>query len=236
MAWYLWVDDNKVATNCSDLSTLSEKSAGFQGGKAAVAKNANVALRQANLVACALMDVIDSQSVLSYSNSRQEIAAQCSAYFNKFATLAALGNEENWLVANANNATNATNAEHATNAENTDFTNAEWIVAPDGGVDCSNLVSGATYEVVMLNGAPKTCIFTYFIGENGKSLNCGGILDISDTETQSGPDAKLYLSSRTIFEVSTSSDKLRIIKSVHIISDNSVTISAVYNFKYRRIR
>ena len=123
MAWYLWVDDNQVTTNCSDLSTLSEKSAGFQGGKAAVAKNVNVALRQANLVACALMDVIDSQSVLSYSNSRQEIAAQCTAYFNKFATLAALGNEENWLVANANNAQNATNAENANNATNA--TNAD---------------------------------------------------------------------------------------------------------------
>lgn len=128
------------------------------------------------------------------------------------------------------------NADSATNAENTDFTNAEWIVAPDGGVDCSNLVPGATYEVVMLSGIPTACIFPYFIGEDGKALNCGGILDIQDTETQSGPDAKLYLSSRTIFRVSTASDKLIIIKSVHTISDNSVTISAVYNFKYRRIR
>lgn len=116
MAWYLWVDDNKVAANCSDLSTLSEKSTGFQGGKAAVAKNVNVALRQANLVACALMDVIDSQSVLSYSNSRQEIATQCAAYFNKFATLAALGDDKNWLVANAQNAANAEDANNATNA------------------------------------------------------------------------------------------------------------------------
>lgn len=86
MAWYLWVDDDKVGTNCSNLSALSEKSTGFQGGKAAVAKNVNVALRQANLVACALMDVIDSQAVLSYSNSRQQIANQFTTYFNKFAT------------------------------------------------------------------------------------------------------------------------------------------------------
>jgi len=86
MAWYLWVDDDKVGANCSDLSTLTEKSAGFQGGQAAIAKNVNVALRQANLVACALMDVIDSQSALSYSNSRQQITNQFTAYFNKFAT------------------------------------------------------------------------------------------------------------------------------------------------------
>lgn len=73
MAWYLWVDDNKVAANCSDLSTLSEKSTGFQGGKAAVAKNVNVALRQANLVACALMDVIDPEGALSYTSSRTDV-------------------------------------------------------------------------------------------------------------------------------------------------------------------
>lgn len=73
MAWYLWVDDDKVATNCSDLSTLSEKSAGFQGGKAANAKNVNAALRQANLVACALMDVIDSEGTLAYTSSRTDV-------------------------------------------------------------------------------------------------------------------------------------------------------------------
>ena len=73
MAWYLWVDDNKVAANCSDLSTLSEKNAGFQGGKAAIAKNVNVALRQANLVACALMDVIDPEGTLSYTSSRTNV-------------------------------------------------------------------------------------------------------------------------------------------------------------------
>lgn len=92
MAWYLWVDDDKVGANCSDLSTLSEKSTGFQGGKAAVAKNVNVALRQANLVACALMDVIDSEAVLSYLSTREAIAAQCAAYFSKFATETAITN------------------------------------------------------------------------------------------------------------------------------------------------
>ena len=73
MAWYLWVDDNKVAANCSDLSTLGEKSTGFQGGKAAIAKNVNVALRQANLVACALMDVIDPEGTLAYTSSRTDV-------------------------------------------------------------------------------------------------------------------------------------------------------------------
>lgn len=79
MAWYLWVDDNKVAANCSDLSTLSEKSAGFQAGKAAVAKNVNVALRQANLVACALMDVVDPEGTLAYTNSRIDIRNKLSS-------------------------------------------------------------------------------------------------------------------------------------------------------------
>lgn len=82
MAWYLWVDDDKVGANCSNLSTLSEKSTGFQGGKAAVAKNVNVALRQANLVACALMDMIDSEAVLSYSSTREQIANAFIAFNN----------------------------------------------------------------------------------------------------------------------------------------------------------
>lgn len=86
MAWYLWVDDNKVAANCSDLSALSEKSAGFQGGKAAVAKNVNVALRQANLVACALMDVVDPEGTLSYLSTREAIRTKYTTYFSKFAT------------------------------------------------------------------------------------------------------------------------------------------------------
>ena len=80
MAWYLWVDDNKVAANCSDLSTLSEKNTGFQGGKAAIAKNVNVALRQANLVVCALMDVIDPEGTLAYTSSRTDV-------YNKLITL-----------------------------------------------------------------------------------------------------------------------------------------------------
>ena len=198
MAWYLWVDDNKVAANCSDLSTLSEKSAGFQGGKAAVAKNVNVALRQANLVACALMDVIDSQSVLSYSNSRQEIATQCSAYFNKFATLAALGNEENWLVANANNAQNATNAENATNATNA--TNAENATyAQYASTDTSKGTIEARLTNLGFKKLPTDLSMTMHV--SGAALNFGvyllgnGITTREGNRTQIGFRLSIFASS-----------------------------------------
>lgn len=72
MAWYLWVDDDKVGANCSDLSALSEKSTGFQGGKAAVAKNVNVALRQANLVVVALMECM-GLTVYNYATNKNNL-------------------------------------------------------------------------------------------------------------------------------------------------------------------
>ena len=72
MAWYLWVDDDKVGANCSDLSTLSERSTGFQGGKAAVAKNVNVALRQASLVAVALMECM-GLTTYNYATSKDNL-------------------------------------------------------------------------------------------------------------------------------------------------------------------
>ena len=64
MAFQLWVDDNQTEIGTNILSeinytNLTQRQEGFKAGQTASAINVNSGLRQANLVACALMDALN---------------------------------------------------------------------------------------------------------------------------------------------------------------------------------
>lgn len=113
MSWITWVDDDKASANCTSLLLAeSEHSLGFQAGGPAKSKNVNAALRQANLIGCALMDIVDPTGTLSGLSARSTVKTKLQNYFNTYATKAGL--EDGSIV--PKNSTNAANATHALSA------------------------------------------------------------------------------------------------------------------------
>ena len=67
-----WVNDDAVSNNVetySEFSSDTERSGGFQSGTPASAKKVNTALRQANLVAAAIMNIADPNGTLDVQSS-----------------------------------------------------------------------------------------------------------------------------------------------------------------------
>lgn len=77
MAFYPWIDDDnidqsKVVPSAENFGSDDQRSKGFEGGKPASSMRVNAALRQANLVACALMKAVGN-STLNFRNSVDEV-------------------------------------------------------------------------------------------------------------------------------------------------------------------
>lgn len=76
MAFYPWIDTLEVGKNCQSASTFggdSERQNGFTAGDVASSIRVNTALRQANLIACALMSAI-GDSTHSVESTISDIA------------------------------------------------------------------------------------------------------------------------------------------------------------------
>lgn len=89
MAFKVWIDDDKVTStnvlSASDFSTNAERQSGFQANSAASAKNVNSAVRQANLIAVALMESMGITS-LNLTSSVNDVKTAIDTYFtNAFA-------------------------------------------------------------------------------------------------------------------------------------------------------
>ncbi len=76
-----WLDDSQALANAfnyadfaAGLPSGSQRSKGFQPGTVASAKCVNSALRQANLVAAALMDVVDPNGKTNLQSKRTDVA------------------------------------------------------------------------------------------------------------------------------------------------------------------
>ena len=76
-----WLDDSQALANAfnyddfaAGLPSGSQRSQGFQPGTVASAKCVNTALRQANLVAAALMDVVDPNGKTNLQSKRADVA------------------------------------------------------------------------------------------------------------------------------------------------------------------
>lgn len=75
MSFIPWIDDNNVNAT-QDYNTYlndSQRKEGFKGGTPASAIRVNTALRQANLVATALMNVLGVSSNLNYRSSVEDV-------------------------------------------------------------------------------------------------------------------------------------------------------------------
>lgn|SRR5574344_87807 len=73
----LWVEDANInATQTyNDFDSDTQRTGGFVGGTPASAIRVNTALRQANLVACALMDVLlPDDNTIDFKSSRADLA------------------------------------------------------------------------------------------------------------------------------------------------------------------
>lgn len=76
-----WLDDSQALANAfnytdfaAGLPSGSQRSQGFQPGTVSSAKCVNTALRQANLVAAALMDVVDPNGKTDLQSKRTDVA------------------------------------------------------------------------------------------------------------------------------------------------------------------
>lgn len=72
----IWVEDENIdnTQTYSDFEIDSQREAGFQSGTPASAKRVNTALRQANLIGCALMDVVaPNNEVLNFRSKREDV-------------------------------------------------------------------------------------------------------------------------------------------------------------------
>lgn len=77
----LWVEDKNInATQTyNDFDSDTQRAGGFVGGTPASAIRVNTALRQANLIACALMDVVAPNNAnVDFRSSRADIVQAIS--------------------------------------------------------------------------------------------------------------------------------------------------------------
>lgn len=103
MAFTVWIDDNYVSTNnllsASDFSTNADRQSGFKAGNVASARNVNSAVRQANLIAVALMQ---SMNITNFDLTSRvtDVKAAIDSYFtNAFnAKLGTSGDASNVTV------------------------------------------------------------------------------------------------------------------------------------------
>ena len=86
--FYEWCEDTSNVESATDFNSDSERQTGFIGGTPAKATKVNTALRQANLIACALADVlIPNNQTLNVKSSRSDVT---SALGNALSNLSVL--------------------------------------------------------------------------------------------------------------------------------------------------
>lgn len=77
--FYLWCDDTTNVENAAAFESDSERASGFQAGSPARAIKVNSALRQANLIACALTSIlIPDNDTLDLQSSRADLTTAMS--------------------------------------------------------------------------------------------------------------------------------------------------------------
>lgn len=81
--FYEWCEDTSNVESATDFNSDSERQTGFIGGTPAKATKVNTALRQANLIACALADVlIPNDTTLNVKSSRSDVTTALNSALN----------------------------------------------------------------------------------------------------------------------------------------------------------
>lgn len=103
----IWVDDSHLNNVMSydEFVADTQRTAGFTGGTPASSVRVNSALRQANLVACALMNIVDPGNTVDFRSSVNSIQSLISTYLTTTLTVNKATNVD---VSNLNTGANAT--------------------------------------------------------------------------------------------------------------------------------
>lgn len=89
----VWIDSPTVGTNIQSYENFikdGQRTSGFSTGSVASSIRVNSALRQANLVAVALMNSMLPNSSCDLTSTVDALVSEINAYFSQFATNAAL--------------------------------------------------------------------------------------------------------------------------------------------------
>lgn len=134
----IWVDDSNLdkVMGFDQFDADTQRQAGFTGGTPASSIRVNTALRQANLVACALMNIVDTGNTTDFRSSVATVQSLLSNYIsNTMVAYKAANADINNLNTNANAVVNfkigngtaynktINNVANAANATNVNVTN-----------------------------------------------------------------------------------------------------------------
>lgn len=103
-----WIDsaitgDSGNILSYSDFAADSQRGSGFVSGTVASSVRANTALRQANLVVAAFMNVIAPTSTSSVESPVSAVENDISTFFNQYSKRSGNGTENNVVLFGANN-------------------------------------------------------------------------------------------------------------------------------------
>jgi len=133
MAFYEWINAESKGTSClseQDFANLTQREQGFQAGQTASARNVNSALRQANLVAVALMESLNVDGSLQ---STKDVL--------KDDILSALNSKLNYIkLSGSKSGGDITGSLVSTNKSNLGNSAKTW-----GRVFCDDVVYGGIY-------------------------------------------------------------------------------------------
>lgn len=173
----IWVDDNHLdnVMSYSAFESDSQRTAGFTGGTPASSIRVNSAIRQANLIACALMELADPTGTADFRSSVSSIQTLLSTYLTtklKVANAVLADKATNADVTNLNTSANAVvnfkigngtaynktinNVAQATNATNATNVNVTNKNTGDNAIVNFQLGSGTAYNKTINNVANAT--------------------------------------------------------------------------------
>lgn len=161
----IWVDDSNLdkVMGFDQFDTDTQRQAGFTGGTPASSIRVNTALRQANLVACALMNIVDTANTTDFRSSVATVQSLLSNYIsNTMVAYKATNADINNLNTNANAVVNfkigngiaynktINNVANASNATNVNITNKN---TNDNAIVNFQLGNGTEYNKTINNVA-----------------------------------------------------------------------------------
>lgn len=132
-----WIDTVSGNTNIQDADTFAadaQRQEGFKVGTVASSQRANTAIRQANLVAAALMNAMLPDTELDLTSDVEDVIDEMEAYFNELLRRPATAPSENVLAAIDTNR----DAKNAALGQG-----LQWVVDEQGNLSLKVKLSGA---------------------------------------------------------------------------------------------
>lgn len=193
MSFIPWIEDNNVNAT-QDYNTYlndSQRKEGFKGGTPASAIRVNTALRQANLVATALMKALNVSETLNY---RSSITDTQNAILNGIKATKVVNAEH---ADNADNATNAVNAQKAITQASSDNSTNIATTAFVQSASTNNINTALSNKIMLLksgnfqllnrnNGTDTVYSTSLNVQYNGTYFITGEIYSIGETTPGTG--------------------------------------------------